>query len=173
MKRLLTLIIGLAIVAATAYAEHFKFMGITMDGDLATFEKGLLAKGFTPQEDCQDNTPTAKWYEGTFFGQDVVLCVNLTPKSKKVFSIDIGYKTKMDKDRRDMEVKELTSAIKSKYDVNKIIPGDNDGRVIYYVNNSTGAIGLNNVPPRIVIVYVDIENNNLFSSEIEEDIHKD
>ena len=169
MKRLLTLIVGLAIVAATAYAEHFKFMGITMDGDLATFEKGLLAKGFTPQEDCEDNTPPFIFYEGTFHGQDVRLGVRLTPKSKKVVNLSIFYKIDLGEDTNATELEHLSSTIKSRYNVDKIT-SKYEGEIVYhYVNNYTGCIALHYVSP-ILITYFDMENHNLYNSECEEDI---
>jgi len=82
MKRLI-LIVTLLCLLTTAYAEHFKFMGIPIDGDIATFEKTLFAKGFTLDEE-EPNSALEKWYRGIFAGNEVLLQVLLTAKSNVV-----------------------------------------------------------------------------------------
>ncbi len=149
----------------TAYAEHFKFMGIPIDGDIATFEKALFAKGFTLDEE-EPNSALEKWYRGIFAGNKVLLTVTFTAKSNIVVSLTVGY-GEMDDSAREKEANRIGEVIKSKYNIDDIV--EKEGLTVYFVNNC-GKIGVGGKTSTITITYVDIENNKLFQAEKDEDI---
>ncbi len=144
----------------TAYAEHFKFLGIPIDGDVATFEKALLAKGFTL--DGKSNSAVEKYYKGKFLGNKVSLYVKIASKSHVVSSVSVVYEKKKSMSWIAEESKRLDNLIKSEYTINDV---DEYGDfTIYYVDNC-GKLYVFQLPDRIMLKYVDIENHKLLESE--------
>lgn len=170
MKTIKIILLALVMFACGAYAQneqHFTFMGIPIDGPLATFEKSLLAKGFTPKKNSSENTSTQKWYEGVFFGKDVVLSVNLTPRSRNVYMISTGASS-MTKEEAASFLERLDTTIKAKYQIDKAEKVD--GINYYYVNNHTGVIAYTYSESTITIVYLDMKNKSKYDSECETDV---
>lgn len=171
MKTIKVILLALAMFACSAYAQneqHFTFMGIPIDGPLATFENSLLAKGFTPQKKCTDNTSTQKWYEGVFFGEHVALSVNLTPRSHNVYMISMGTTSDMTEEEATSFLKRLDTTIKAKYQIDKIEKVDVDN--YYYVNNHIGVISSNYTERITTIIYLDMKNKRKYDSECEIDV---
>lgn len=171
MKRILFLLAALTMLAASAHAEHFKFMGIPLDGSLPQFEKALLAKGFTPTN-LSVESPNYKWYEGIYYNNNALLGVCYSPKSKTVCSVGIGI-TPADAAAKS-EFAMLCRAIENKYpNHTKTIeqPEANTVEKISYWIGDLGRIVLSlHADNMINIFYGDRENNLLYDRERNEDI---
>lgn len=162
-------------LAASAYAEHFKFMGIPLDGPLPQFEKALLAKGFTPIIPSIKDKPNNKWYKGIFHNNEVSLCVYCTPKSKKVYHVGIGMTLDSDAAAKT-EFSSLCSTIEKNYPhytkeeaIMEDNPDQTDG--FLYLIEDNGGIGVYNDKNNIISIhYIDVENNHLQRQEMAEDI---
>lgn len=169
MKRILFLLAALTMLAASAHAEHFKFMGIPLDGPLPQFEKALLAKGFTPAN-VSVESPDYKWYEGIYYNNNALLGVRYSPKSKTVCSVGIGIEPAAAKSEFAM----LCRAIENKYpNHTKTIeqPEANNVEEITYWIGDLGWIGLSlHADNTINISYGDRENTLLYDRERNEDI---
>lgn len=169
MKTIKTILLALTMFACGAYAQneqHFTFMGIPIDGPLGTFEKSLLAKGFTPKKNSSENTSTQKWYEGVFFGKNVVLSVNLTPRSRNVYMISMG--TGMTQEEATPFLERFDTTIKAKYQIDKT--EKDDVHNYYYINNYIGVISSSYTERIITIHYLDMKNKSKYDSECETDV---
>ncbi len=121
MKTIKIILLALAMFACGAYAQneqHLTFMGIPIDGPLATFEKSLLAKGFVFDENGY-NTSTARYYKGCLFGQDIDLSIGTTPLSQNVWSVGAYFENIKDEQTGDELFEKIDSDIKAKYKVRK------------------------------------------------------
>ena len=87
MKRLIiacTLVFSFSLCIV---AQHMSFMGIPMGTHINTFKKSLLSKGFKTLQ-TNDAAPNIYCYNGgTFSGYRVTLNVQVTPRTKKVYSV--------------------------------------------------------------------------------------
>ena len=77
-----------------AQVEHFKFMGIPIDGKISQFENQLKKKGFTPDPRFKilpkEYFSTARIYKGAFANEDnVTLVVKFDKNSKLVYSVNL------------------------------------------------------------------------------------
>ena len=68
-------------------AQHISFMGIPMGTHINTFKQSILSKGFKSKS-VSDAAPNIYCFDrGIFSGYRVTLNVQVTPKSKKVYSV--------------------------------------------------------------------------------------
>lgn len=111
-------------VLCGSHAQHFKFMDIPIDGSIESFDAKLKAKGFVKSKEygVQD-TKTERWYDGRFAGSDVLLYVNSTSETKKVFVIDVIKFVETKKEAEKL-CKYYCSAIEEKYSIERKIKQD-------------------------------------------------
>lgn len=82
-RRLLVILCCLFSIAIQAQTEHFKFMGIPIDGNINQFHRSLSQKGLT-RKACQSNFCL---YEGVFAGSNASMIVEKEPKEDSVYSV--------------------------------------------------------------------------------------
>ena len=84
--------IAIAFISTVCYAQHFKFMGIPMDGTIENFCLKLKEKGFVSSKTFSVlDKSTEKWLDGRYAGYDVSLLICSTPQSKMVNSVTVIY----------------------------------------------------------------------------------
>ena len=159
-------------LAASAYAEHFKFMGIPLDGPLPQFEKALLAKGFTPTS-VETNEPNYTWYDGIFAGQNALVGVSITPKSKIVFAVGVSFSELTPSESKDL-FERLCKAVERNYPSFKKENDTNDPDAIAsyrYFDLNLGSIQVSRFKDNdVVIAYLDVKNTYTNELEMTEDI---
>lgn len=166
MKKLMMLLAVVMAMCANAYAEHFKFMGIPIDGTLPQFEKQLLHKGFTPIKNQDANMPMMKVYEGEWLNQNVELEVYYAPQSKIVAGLDVRME-----DAPSSALELVKNRIHKNYKVDRTEAGE-DGDVgydmVYYVNNGEGMIEVfyDTKHKILVVSYMDVKNFAIFEKEV-------
>lgn len=168
MKKLIMVLASLMLMAVTAHAEHFKFMGIPIDGSIYVFEKALLDKGFT-RERTPDDSSEELLYTGTFNGDKVTLAVYATPVSHKVCSVGLSFSDLTSTDTRNAKTARIREVIELKYQVDNVINID-EGTITYFVDNNSGLIKLDNTMDNLILFYVDIANFKLAKAEEDADI---
>lgn len=86
MKKLfLTILSGLFAISLNAQEQHFKFMGIPLDGKISAFHKEMLNKGFTLDENFGKSIDGAYLYNGIFAGETSQVFVNYDEKTRIVY----------------------------------------------------------------------------------------
>ena len=80
------LIFVLSVITLSLSAQHMSFMGIPIGTHINTFRQSILSKGFKPFS-SRDAAPNIYCFNGTFSGYRVTLNVQVTPKTKKVYSV--------------------------------------------------------------------------------------
>ena len=82
MKKAIALItVCLMALAVNAQIEHLKFMGIPLDGGIASFHEQLESKGARYDRFSDQMAPGNRLYNGTFFGKDAQIFVYYDAKS--------------------------------------------------------------------------------------------
>jgi hypothetical protein len=95
MKKIgLLFLICLMSLTIQAQVEHFKFMGIPIDGKISVFEKQLKKKGFASDVRFKmlpkEYFSTTRIYKGSFANEDdVSLVVNFDKNTKIVYSVNV------------------------------------------------------------------------------------
>lgn len=173
MMKLSTIIALLIIVVTNSYAQHFKFMGIELDGSIEKFEKKLEEKGFSPSENnAEDRNKHETFYEGMYAGHEVSLMVVTTAKTNIVCSATVFLNVKTE-EKAESITTFIKNTIKEKYSIDDIkIQSPTNTRyeiqngdivVSYFHNDDIGCY-------QIYVFYVDIENNAINQKEKKEDI---
>lgn len=167
MKRIFLLLAVAVFVTVSAYAEHFKFMGMPLDGHVDRFEKALLQKGFKPVPD-EENAPT-RFYRGKFLSENnALVSVFPTPKSSTVYMAGVTFDNITFPGDTEALFNRLASAIEKKYEVsNKDVAGDQN---VYYYIGKEGCVHLEISKGTLMIFYVDIANTATCVQEEDEDI---
>lgn len=80
-KLLLITICMIMTLSANAQTEHLKFMGIPLDGGIASFHEQLEAKGARYDRFSDYMAPGNRLYNGTFFGKDAKIFVYYDAKT--------------------------------------------------------------------------------------------
>lgn len=110
MKKQIIIIITLFVaLVAQGQNEHFKFMGIPIDGKISSFDKELQKKGFKLDDIMGKSLEDAYIYNGIFAGENAQIYVNYDVKSKIVYQAVVIIKrstkesvTRLYQDMRDM-----------------------------------------------------------------------
>ncbi len=167
MKRIFLLLAVAVFVTVSAYAEHFKFMGMPLDGPVDQFEKALLQKGFKSVPD-EENAPT-RFYRGKFMSEkNALVSLYPTPKSNTVYMAGVTLDNITEPGETEAMFNRLASAIEKKYTVsNKDVAGE---RNVYYYIGKEGCIHLEISKGTLMVFYVDIANTATYGQEEEEDI---
>ena len=82
---LLTFILMLAL-SVYAQEEHFKFLGIPLDGSIEEFEAKLCDKGFIREMESRESEINKRNYKGLFAGYDSDVMVEFNPRDRNVYS---------------------------------------------------------------------------------------
>lgn len=167
MKRIFLLLAVAVFVTVSAYAEHFKFMGMPLDGPVDQFEKALLQKGFKSVPD-EENAPT-RFYRGKFMSeQNALVSVFPTPKSNVVYMAGVTFDNITEPGETEALFNRLASIIEKKYEISgKETPADHD---VYYYIGKDGCVHLEISNGTLMIFYVDIANTATCGKEEEEDV---
>lgn len=97
------------------YAQHLKFMGIPIDGDINTFGKQLEAKGF--KVDKTDGE--VMFLTGKFTGEDVSVGILSSVESKKVCRIVVFFDKETSWSSLKTHYTRLKENYSAKYEVEK------------------------------------------------------
>lgn len=125
-KIVLSLFFSFIALASVAQSQHIKFLGIPLGQSYTNFKQQLLAKGFKYNGISEPN-----WYsfKGTFAGEEVLIGVGVTPKSKKVANIIVHFK-RFTKYSSSSDVwskyDEIVESLKKKYGMPRIEKDKND-----------------------------------------------
>lgn len=167
MRRLITILAVAVFMTVSAYAEHFKFMGIPLDGPVDQFEKALLQKGFKSVPD-EENAPS-RFYRGSFMSErNALVSVHPTPKSNVVYAVSVTFDNITEPEETEAMFNRLASIVEKKYEVSdKETPSDH--KVYYYIGKD-GCISLHICDGTLMIFYNDIANTYTCGQEEEEDI---
>ena len=82
---LLTFILMLAL-SVYAQDEHFKFLGIPLDGSIEEFEAKLCDKGFIREMESRESEINKRNYKGLFAGYDSDVTIEFNPRNRNVYS---------------------------------------------------------------------------------------
>ena len=82
---LLTFILMLAL-SVYAQEEHFKFLGIPLDGSIEEFEAKLCDKGFIREMESSESEINKRNYKGLFAGYDSDIIIEFNPRNRNVYS---------------------------------------------------------------------------------------
>lgn len=77
------------VLSISVNAQYFN--GILLDGDLPSFTAKMKAKGFTLKEIFENKNGAS--YTGTMAGYAIEVYAFLTPKTKKVYGVDVYFET--------------------------------------------------------------------------------
>lgn len=173
MKKILFLLFTLvSLCCQDGQAQHFKFMGIPIDGSIENFETKLKEKGFVNSiEYSKFNTTAEKYYDGMFAGNDVLLMVRATPKSGLVYGVSVNY-FKLTEKAAQGEKERMEKAIAKKYKtVKKTVSPTiskfsvaNGNIMVYYQTDEK----LNKY--LVSISYFDIKNTKISEKEKSDDL---
>lgn len=168
MKKLLFVIITfLSLCCQGCNGQHFKFMGIPLDGNLAAFAAKIEEKGFVKSVNYSKfNTDNEKYYDGEFAGDSVLLLIRATPKSGLVYCASTNHFVNTEKHAKQWKER-YEKAIGKKYNTTKQTASptisrfntDNGNIMVYYQKDNT----LNKY--LVSITYFDIKNTKLFKKE--------
>lgn len=173
MKKILFLLLTLvSLCCQEGQAQHFKFMGIPIDGSIENFETKLKEKGFVNSvEYSKFNSTTRKHYDGVFAGKDVFLTVKITPKSKLVYCVSANH-LKLTEKWAQEEKERMKEAIAKKYNAEKqnVLPTMSK----FGVENGNIMVSYQKVEELnkyiVSIIYFDIKNTYLCNKERKEDL---
>ena len=116
-------------VAIICQAQHLKFMGIPLDGNINSFQQKLISKGLRPDKEANAVTPVGiRMYNGEFCGYDATIVVFYEKKSKIVYSAKAVVR-QSDTARAKSISKDLSSRLFNKYGGN--VGEDDKGFVTY------------------------------------------
>jgi len=174
MKRIFLIVFYMMAVFCNSYAQHFKFMGIPIDGSIEAFDAKLKAKGFVKSKDfgCLD-TKTSKYYDGKFAGYNVLLYVMATPKTNLVCDVNVRHFFKTKEDAEEI-YRYFCSVIEDKYKIEQ--------KKIQDTNSTRYKVGLGdivveyevcdygNFEYNLNVFYLDRKNATIFKQENKEDI---
>lgn len=90
MKRFTILFLFVFFMITTSSAEHIKFMGVPVGGNVAAFKDSLKAKGFIYKKCFK----TLYSFEGIFANEVVAVEVLASPKTKQVCKIIVYFPQK-------------------------------------------------------------------------------
>lgn len=90
MKRFTILFLFVFFMITTSSAEHIKFMGVPVGGNVAAFKDSLKAKGFIYKMSFK----TLYSFEGIFANEVVAVEVLASPKTKQVCKIIVYFPQK-------------------------------------------------------------------------------
>lgn len=96
-------------------AQHLKFMGIPIDGNINTFASKLNAKGFSISPLNKDAGVGLRIMVGRFFNEAAQLWISYTPSTKTVYSVRVVFWSDSETVCKSFK-EELEESIKEKYD---------------------------------------------------------
>ncbi|MCM1319773.1 MAG: hypothetical protein NC217_05275 [Muribaculaceae bacterium] len=160
MKRTLTLLSLLFVMALIARAEHFDFFGAVMNGPHEEYIQQLASEGITPSSDTSENTPYSMFFDADFNGQPAMIEVCWTPVSDNVFQVNLGFN--VSEAGAEEDISNAAAFIRLNYNVTdyKELPD----RQIYYIGDN-GCIGVSANNGVLVTSFIDLENLQKFDEE--------
>lgn len=163
------ILLALMLTSVICYSQHFKFMGIPIDGSLENFDSILKSKGFVASKRYgKEDTSLYKFYDGIFAGYNVNVVVFATPKSNIVYSVTVIRSVDNEKQANEM-CQYIQKTIEEKYEVNKkIVQSENSTR--YEVGYGDIVVNYSANENRVYVMYFDIENNKKDQDEKKNDI---
>ena len=188
------------IIALGSWAQqnHLTFMGIPINGNINSFILKLSQKGMKLDADANKSLPFGeKMLRGLYLGKNVVLTIRYTPKTKTVYTVEVGFSSESNKIVNSYE-NDFIEGVKKKYKNNHFVSEDSGRDKIIYIFNTNisnkidwesvyGILhtewmtihakpksGYSNLREKIInsikIYYIDKANSELRDIEISEDI---
>ena len=154
---------------------HMKFMGITLDGTINTFQSKLAAKGITPNVSMSKSLPVGcRAFDGDFAGYKATILVVYEKKSKVVYAATACMLVK-DEVLLEQRYNEFKNLLKRKYDGEEKY-GEENGHETYSVETELGVVTLMTSEDEstgglvLQIVYYDFENYRKYRESQLDDI---
>lgn len=101
-------------LSLTINAQHLKFMGIPIDGNINTFASKLASKGFSVSQKNKNAGVGLRILKGRFYDRTVELWIEYTPSTKTVYCVQVLF----DHDSKtscESLMKEIKNSIQNKY----------------------------------------------------------
>lgn len=115
MKKILLFIFTIFVVLpVNAQEDHFKFMGIPIDGKISVFNREIQKKGFSLDHSVGKEFDGYYIYNGVFAGEKANLMIGYNDKTKTVYVATVLIK-RYSKDQALSLYKEMTSMVEEKY----------------------------------------------------------
>lgn len=128
MKKLMISLVAL-LLALTSYAQtgHLKFMGIPLNGSIASFQAKLQAKGVRYDAEGSRHLPVGtRAFKGTFSGEKADIYVYYNEKTKVVYRAK-AVMTCANKSIGEQKYNSFKSMLKEKYGYGGVAVGEQDG----------------------------------------------
>lgn len=167
------------LLSLTINAQHMKFMGIPIDGNVNMFASKLMSKGFSISPKNKKTGVGKRLMKGRFYDQEVDLCIIYIPLTKIVYGVVIRFHNS---NRTILErmMEDIGDSVKEKYICKEEEGKTNAGydTTIYYIyeeSNQNKLIGKINMGVKfddwdyeLFLVYQD-EQNALKNKQIKDD----
>lgn len=88
MKRVFSLLLFVFLTMSVVAQQRMNFLGQPLGCSISTFKQRMVGKGFKYKGEVETNI---HYFDGVFGGEDVSLGVFVTPKSKIVYRVGVGY----------------------------------------------------------------------------------
>ena len=166
MKKYLLLLVMVVCLSVNAQTDHFKFMGIPIDGNVSSFCQKLKEKGFSKDK---EDAPNAYCFTGKFYGEDANVQVDYTHDSHTVYSVTV-YIIKRTALALYPIQRDYLKAVEDKYKFEKKVINPQLYQYDYYIFDGFDPIGLiqtfivdsntiqSTKEAMLSISYVDVEN---------------
>lgn len=114
MRKVLLFAFILCSLYLNAQTEHLRFMGIEINGTIASFQEKLLSKGVSVSPMTKNYPNGMRAYSGTFSGEKADIVVWYNPRSKQVYRAKAMI-TRYGKDRIEQLMGDMERKLNLKY----------------------------------------------------------
>lgn len=110
------LIAWVAICSLTISAKHLNFMGIPINGTIASFQSKLQAKGCSIFKDNDQLPVGVRGFEGIFAGKKSLILVWYNSRSKQVYKVQVATDGELTIDEAHSTFNYYKDMLNNKYD---------------------------------------------------------
>lgn len=154
-------------IASFSYAQHFRFMGVEINGAAASFESRLKKKGFETEymELFFERVPVC--LRGRYEGYNVAVYYECTPKSELVFAVQLQFTDSGEESAKKRVFGNVCRLIEKKYpQYRKDI--ESSSIVNYYVTDGyEGKVRVDMSEEKVYVTFYDQKNSLLYIEEDE------
>lgn len=164
MKRMIACLLVI-FIASFSYAQHFKFMGVEINGSATSFESKLKQKGFETEyvEFFFERLPVG--LRGKYEGHNVAVYYECTPKTELVFAVQLQFSDSGEASAKQKVFGDICRVVEKKYPrYRKDI--ESSSIVDYFVSDgSEGQIHVDMSKEKVYVTFYDKKNSLLFRQE--------
>ena len=108
MKRVFSLLLFVFLTMSVVAQQRMNFLGQPLGCSLATFKQRMVAKGYKYKGEVETNI---HYFDGVFGGDNVTIGAIVTPNSKTVYKVLVGYTnvSGYSKSKKDLLVKSFVN----------------------------------------------------------------